>query len=426
VKLSRGLTVAAVAGILVLATALVGASPIVDAATGLQVTDAGLTHSAAYTVLAPICTLLDGLTLLSLRQHVAVLATLAVVVLAWRVVRAWSPGAPSVSAWREAGIALLALLGFVLVYAVGAVVPRPMAAISAHDPEDVVIDFHSHTNFSWDGRKWFTAERNRAWHANSGFNVAYVADHKSLRGAMAGARGNPARAGDATVLLPAIEARDHYEHIIAIGIDSAFAFDPKGNWTDPVPDTSLAVPQQAPLLILTIPGNLDKLPQNELTGFARLYAVELSDGAPKGIGEIQRRRSDILSLADTLNLAVVAGSDNHGWGSTAAGWSVMRIPGWASMSPAQLDTAVQRGIRINRRQAVRVYVRDSPDAGSSVVAASLTVPLVIWRVLVNLDWPERISWLGWIVLIASIATMLSSRAARDTMPPAARKKSAKV
>jgi hypothetical protein len=301
-----------------------------------------------------------------------------------------------------------------------------MAAIEMQDPNAVVIDFHSHTNASWDANKSFTPERNRAWHTASGFDVAYVSDHKSLAGAKAGMVKNPAHASDGTVLLPGLEARDQYEHVIAIGIDTLFAFDPKGDWHDPVRDTALKVTASAPLLILTIPGNLTKLPENEKHGFARLYAVELNDGAPKGIGMIQSRRADIIKFADSLNLAVVAGSDNHGWGNTAVGWSVMQIPNWVAMNPAQLDSAIQRQIRIVRRHAARVYERDSPDAGSSTLATVFTVPLVIWRMLVDLDWPERISWLGWIVLSASIATMLSSRAARDTIPPAARMKPEKT
>jgi hypothetical protein len=422
------------AAILVVATAFAGATPILDAETGRPVADASLVHSAAYTVLAPICTVLDGLTLLSLRQHAAVLATVVLCVIVWRLWRALSRGSGSrTSIPREAGVALATLAGILVVYSGGALVPRPMAAIQLHDADDVAIDFHSHTDSSWDGSRWFTPERNRAWHARAGFNVAYISDHKTLAGAIAASSRNPARAGDGTVLLPALEARDKHQHIIAIGIDSTFPFDPKGDWHDPVraggsaftPD-SISPAGSAPLLILTIPGNLTLVPENELHGFARLYAVELSDAAPKGIGVTQRKRADIIRFADTLNLAVVAGSDNHGWGSTAAGWSVMRIPDWREMNPARLDSAIQRGIRIERRHAVRVYVRDSPDPGPSTLATVFTAPLVIWRVLVDLDWPERISWLGWIVLIASIATMLSSRAARDTMPPAARRKPEKA
>lgn len=409
---------AALAAILVLATSIVGATPILNAETGLPAPDATLVHSAAYTMFAPFCTLLDALTLLSLGQHAAVLATVFLCVIVWRTLRARSR---RTSVFREAGVMLATLAGILVVYGAGALVPRPMAAIVTHGADDVVIDFHSHTNSSWDGRTWFTPERNRAWHSGAGFNVAYISDHKTLAGARAGMARNPVHAGDGTILLPALEARDQYEHVVAIGIDSTLAIDPEGNWHDPVRDTTLAVTGTPPLLILTIPGNIDSLPDNERHGFARLYAVELSDAAPKGIGTIQRRRASILRFADTLDLAVVAGSDNHGWGSTAAGWSVMQIPNWRAMNPAQLDSAIQRGIRIQRRHAVRVYVRDSPDPGSSAIATVFTAPLVIWRVLADLDWPERISWLGWIVLIASIATMLSSRAARDTIPPAARR-----
>jgi predicted metal-dependent phosphoesterase TrpH len=420
---SIGFIVAAFAAILVLATAVVGATPILNAETGLPAADATLIHSAAYTMLAPICTLLDALTLLSLQQHAAVLGTVVLCVVVWRVLRTRSV---RTSIFREVGVGLATLSGILIVYGAGAVIPRPMAAIMMHDPNDVVIDFHSHTNSSWDGRSWFTVERNRAWHAAAGFDVAYVTDHKSVAGAVAGMQRNPEHAGDGTTLLPGLEARDQYEHVVAIGIDSTFAIDPKGNWHDPVRDTTLAVTASAPLLILTIPGNIDRIPDNEKHGFARLYAVELSDAAPKGIGVIQKRRAAILRFADTLNLAVVAGSDNHGYGSTAAGWSVMQIPDWRAMNPAQLDSAIQRGIRIERRHAGRVYMRDSPDPGSSLLATVFTAPLVIWRVLADLDWSERISWLGWIVLIASIATMLSSRAALDTIPPAARRKPEKT
>ena len=262
---------AALAAILVLATSIVGATPILNAETGLPAADATLIHSATYTMFAPFCALLDALTLLSLQQHAAVLGTIALCVIIWRMLRARSR---RTSIFREGGAALATLAGILVVYGGGALIPRPMAAIMMHDPNDVVIDFHSHTNSSWDGRSWFTPERNRAWHAGAGFNVAYITDHKSLAGALAGMRRNPAHAGDGTTLLPGLEARDQYEHIVAIGIDSTFAVDPKGDWHDPSRDTTLAVTATAPLLILTTPGNIHKLPDPAPPGFARLSAVE--------------------------------------------------------------------------------------------------------------------------------------------------------
>lgn len=399
----------------ILATAAGESAPILDAATRAPVHDARLVRPVAYVVLSPVCELLDALTLLSLRQHVAVLATLALGYLLWRTVRARRRAATAV---RELVLAAAALLVFVAVYAVGAVVPRPMAALRLRDPDDVAIDFHSHTAYSHDGRRGFDAAANRRWHAAAGFDVAYITDHRSVAGALEALARDGQRGRDTPVLLPGLESRDGPEHILVLGVDTAKPYDRTAEWHDP-PQTLRVTPPQ--LLILSIPGNLLHVPQHELTGVARLAAVELSDGAPRGIGVTQSDRGEILAFARRLGLALVAGSDNHGWGQTAVGWSVMRIPGWRVLAPMQLDSAIRATIVSGRTSAARVYVRASPDPGSSTAALVLTVPLVIWRMLVDLSWPERVSWLVWIVAAVSIASVPSSRTARDTTPRAARR-----
>jgi predicted metal-dependent phosphoesterase TrpH len=291
-----------------------------------------------------------------------------------------------------------------------------MAALRLANPDDLAIDFHSHTNHSWDGDRFFTAARNRAWHHAAGFDVAYVSDHKSIAGALEGLRANPAHGGATTLLLPSLEARDHSEHVNVLNVPLDVAPDPKGEWHDST--MSAANP---PLLILTIPAKLNAIPQTELTGIARLVAIELSDGAPKGIDVLQRDRAQLLSFARAHDLALVAGSDNHGWGSTAVGWTIMRIPGWRALPPTQLDSAIRATLQTQRIRAARVYVRDSPDPGRSIGALALTLPAVIWRELVDLSWPERVSWLCWIVAAVSIASVATSRAAREKTPVAARR-----
>ena len=71
-------------------------------------------------------------------------------------------------------------------------------------------------------------------------------------------------------------------------------------------------------------------------------AVEANDASPRGLRQSKRDRAQILALADSLDLALVAGSNNHGWGRTAAAWTLIRIPGWQRMSPASLETAIER------------------------------------------------------------------------------------
>jgi hypothetical protein len=396
----KGLYAAMIALVIVVGTGLAGATPIVDAVSHRAVTDATLITPVSYDLLAPICNTLDVLSLLSLRQHIALFLTLIAVMLVWRTIvhrrdrTRWT---------RELRSGVLAFVVWLAVYAGGVLVPRPMAAIKLYDPDDIAVDFHSHTNSSWDGRHSFTPERNRAWHTGAGFSVAYISDHKSLVGARRGGAGNASTPNGQTILLPALESRDHHEHVIVIGVDTTAAVDAKGEWHDPGGDTALAYRLRAPFLILTIPGNIVTLTPNEERGVARVLAIELSDAAPRGLNQIQRDERGILELADRLHLAVVAGSDNHGWGSTAAAWSVMHIPGWIRMRPSQLDSAIQWTIREQGRSAVRVYLRHAPNPGTSRAALAVTFPAIVWCMLVDMSWPERSGWIIWICVVVLLA-----------------------
>jgi hypothetical protein len=96
-----------------------------------------------------------------------------------------------------------------------------------------------------------------------------------------------------------------------------------------------------------------------------------------------------------LNLALVAGSDNHGWGRTAVAWSVFRIPGWRQMTPVEIDEAIQRKMRVDRHAAGRVILRRSPDPGASWLLLAATPVTVPWTMVRALNLKERISWTVW-------------------------------
>src|SRR6185295_16114286 len=69
----------------VLASAAFAVPVLRDAATGRQVGDVTLALPTTYTLLAPWCDTLDALSLLSTRQHFALIATVLVSHVAWRV-----------------------------------------------------------------------------------------------------------------------------------------------------------------------------------------------------------------------------------------------------------------------------------------------------------------------------------------------------
>jgi len=406
----------AVAGaitLLVLLSWIAAASPVRDALTLASVPGVRLVRPFWYVVLAPACDVLDALTLLSVPQNLALIVSLVVIYVLWRIAR-WSAGRRSGSrpvlraVLRELRLALRALGVLVAVYGIGIVAPRPMAALRVSDPDAVIVDVHSHTNFSHDGRADFSPRVNRAWHQAAGFDVAYITDHRSFDGAAEAMGLNPRVSGDSIVMLSGLEFVMHNSHLIALGItapDERWLYVDRRKahpgWPPPI--------RPPPVLIQTIPENLDNLPPPDSTGTPGVLAIELSDGAPRGIAQAQRDRARILHLSDSLHLALVAASNNHGWGRTAVAWSVLRIPGWRALTPDSLDNAIQQRIRTARRQAVQVIERRSPSADRSRVALAATLPAVAWNLFVTLSPMERVSWIVWAWIIAALVARAGGR-----------------
>ena len=363
--------------------------------------DATLHLPAAYTILSPICEGYDALTLLTLSQHGALLAWLLVLFAAFRFLRRRRRRMANVRqrAVHVEGLLVMAfLVAFVSWYTIGTLVPRPMAAIELPDRDELAVDVHSHTAASHDGRTSFDAAASRRWHAAAGFAAAYVTDHRNFGGAIDGVRGNPARAGDGTVLLPGLESAVAHSRILILGARESMRLDHDGraDLEQLAADTDLVV-------VLTTPASLGRIPAT-----MHLDAVESSDGAPRGLMFTRRLIPEIGRFARSRNLARVAGSNNHGWGRTASAWTVLRIPGWRLMSPDALDLAIRSTLR-HPGSSVRVVARGSTPLPRSVGALVATPALIAWSVLTRLTLLERLSWLAWIWGATGLALFFAVR-----------------
>ena len=363
----------AVAAVVALST-LVAVPALRDATTHQTFPPATLHHPPGYLIGAPLFGLWDTLSLLTVTQHYAVLATLIVLYAACRLVAARATR-PHLA--REALFAVAALAALLAFYAAAALIPRPMAAIRLASPDLVAVDFHSHTNHSHDGWSLFTAARNRAWHEAGGFDAAYITDHYIWAGVDEALPANPARAGDRTVLLSGMEVRLRDRHT-------------------------------------NIPGPLDQIVPLGPGTPAGVIGVELSDGAPRGLEQVREQRGEILALADAMDLAVVAGTNHHGWGRTVAAWSVMRLPGWRDMSPDRLGSAIEGALHRERRRAVTVIERRVPYHDGSAVKLAATVPLLLWSHFRTLNPWQRVSWLAWSAIWAAVRVRTSRRAHHGT------------
>jgi hypothetical protein len=154
------------------------------------------------------------------------------------------------------------------------------------------------------------------------------------------------------------------------------------------------IPSTSPVIIETIPGNLSKIPATTSSGAPAVAAIEIVDGAPRGLSQTRRERTRILDLADSLNLALVVGSDNHGWGRTAPGWTLIRITGWRGMTTDSLSRRIEEILRVGRRQATRPVERRVAD-GTSAIALLFAGPFIAWRMFTTLQADKRVMWLVW-------------------------------
>ncbi len=364
-------------------------APLRDAALMQPVDNFFLQAGWGYLLLAPWMNILDLLTSLSTTQHAAMILTMLLLPILITLVRSWSEKTKLQLLIQTIKTAVISLVCIVIIYAIALFVPRPMTALIAADKDIVLVDFHSHTNYSHDANRFFGSEANRWWHEQAGFHAAFVTDHKSYQGIIEGKRNNPAQAKGGVLLLDAIEAYHQTGHILALCATENNARDDTYEWA-PI---SEAISPCEPLLVQALPAPV----ADAVSVFKqrRIEAIELHDGAPLGLQEI-KHRSQLLEKARQADLALVSGSDNHGWAYAANGWSALRIPGWQEMDADALALAITQLIREKRFHAVQVVERNMLlPAEHPLQHAAMPVQL-LWHMFQTISLSERLSWFLWL------------------------------
>src|SRR5262249_46095226 len=146
----------------------------------------------------------------------------------------------------------------------------------------------------------------RAWYRGAGFDVAYITDHRTFEGAERGIAANPPLAGQGTMLLQGLEAFYKGEHVNVLSAGRRHKGLTPPNLVDIDEQAMILgsyIVNAAPVMIETVPGNLSKVPAPNDSGAPGVGAIEIVDGAPRGLSQTRRERARILHIADSLNLA---------------------------------------------------------------------------------------------------------------------------
>jgi hypothetical protein len=355
---------ALVLGLSVLLSALTALPALVDAVTGAPAGNAQLVRPILYVALAPLSNTLDALTFLSLDRARDLLVTWIVFLLLIGVVL---PGTRRRRILRS----LLGVVVFLAFAAAAVLLPRPVPRLVAASGDVTVLDFHAHTAASHDGREGWTVEQLAAWHAAQGFQATYVTDHNI-----------PFTGSPQAVIpvLPGVEWSIFRQHIVALGAAEPLDLEPFSHDTPGMLQLFAALHARGDLGIASLPEywknhweDLDRFVAAGVDGF------EIVNCAPKALAFPSADRRTVIALAHRHDLLLLGASDNHGWGRVTCVWNLSH-----EESHGTNDNSVIA-------RPIALLQGDAP-----AWTAGVTQPWLMFR---GLSWPERISWLTWILVI---------------------------
>jgi len=384
-----------------LLAARVASAPALSDPTGaLLPTGLSLSTPWLHVMAAPLFTLWDGMSMLSMSRLESCLLGFAGLYVMWRLIRWWQHR----RVVRELGYAALAFVVLALFIAVGATWHRPMVALTGVPGEMVAVDFHSHSNASHDVqgimRNW-GVQAGRRWHARAGFDAFFLTDHNTQNTSPRQVPPGP------PYICPGIEVSAWRAHVVLLGTSAIIDRRPYTRSLDGV----LALLRDASatfgaLSIASIPeyerNHWDNL---EAWVAAGLGGFEIVNASPKA-NELSRvRRDSVIALARRNNRVVVGVSDQHGWGATSMVWNLVSV---SNGSPRSGDpcAAILGHLTSSGFQAAQVVERHRLRADSAW-PTWLTAIGVVWETWRAMSWPLVVGWLGWIWLGAALAARFS-------------------
>jgi hypothetical protein len=392
--------------ILLLGAQLTAVPALSDPVSGMAPPSLHLALPPGYLVLAPLFTLWDGASMLSMSRLRGLLLGLALLYLLWRGSRTFRPlcSLSLMEELRTLAVSLGLLLTFLVI---GAVWHRPMLSLAGVQPGEIVVDFHSHTNVSHDVRdtwmRGFDTEANRRWHRRAGFDAVFITDHNTVAALPA----HDSLTSGGPAICPGIEVSAWQSHILLLG-DSLPVDRSRYNRSFDALLTLLRVSDTAygALSVASLPeyrrnhwGRLDTLVAAGLDGF------EIVNAAPKANEITRTDRDAVIKLARATNRFVLGVSDSHGWGATSMVWNL--VGAGRAQAGGDICQAVLRRMQYGFG-TVQVIERHRlrPDDWWPMW---LTPAGVIWETWRSTGWTLTAAWIVWIWALAGAGVWMRSR-----------------
>lgn len=296
--------------------------------------------------------------------------------------------------WRKKAAHLLrgiivTIVSFLLFIIYCILIPLPQYRLTSKNPEEVFIDLHSHTFYSHDGI--ITPERNLSWHLNCGFAGWAITEHDWI-GYGPAEQENMLRAKSiGAAVIPAHEIKFKGVYLNLLGIEEAIdkkKFDTMEGLINAVHSRggTVVVPHYWS-------GEKPQLSPSELAA-AGVDGFEIAGNSSVPLSP--ESREEIIGVCRKEGLAMVSGSNWHGWQNFCNVWTGFEAPGWELMDNASRKQAVLDALQNREAGRFRAleYKRKVPPGG--YFFEPFTGFFFYFR---SLDAWQRISWFFWAAII---------------------------
>jgi len=375
--------------------------PLVDVVTGSAPAGARVAYPWTHVLLAPLTLLADWLNGGSRHELVGFAVWLLVGFVVVRL--AARPAAGGGRRGRREGLIAVVFLAAVAAFVGwGYWMPRPIPRLVAASADDLVLDVHSHTSRSHDGRPGFGAARNAAWHARAGFDVAFVTDHNTTGAASAWRKEAPAAR---PLLLDGEEISLSGVHVLALGITRPITNQP---WDASWDSTGALIRRLHADSVFLVPTLPEDWRRHTGTEWGRLSewgvdGFEIWTTAPQAMDLPPSGRRSVIAWSRLENRPVFGSTDMHGYGFAASVWNLVRLPGWRALGSDDLQRALlghlrSGGVSGDQVLALRRWLPDSR------LGSALDVPVNLALLLRTASRAHALALLGWIWILALAAS----------------------
>ncbi|MFH1715511.1 MAG: PHP domain-containing protein [Elusimicrobiota bacterium] len=285
-------------------------------------------------------------------------------------------------------------------------IPYPVKHIVKKDPNAVIVDYQSHTQYSWDGMA--SLPRSFNFHRKNGFDAYAITEHDLIISNFIGKDYFKKKYGEHPVVIEGVEVYDSYGvHHLIYGLahnisfrranrDYQFLFKYMKNEYDAV----------------FCPTNWWEQEITEQLIKRQFDSIEIINSAHRMFSEEEKQKAIAYAMQNNKN--VIGTTDWHGWTYTAYLWTAVNIPEWTNLTYNEKQTALYDALRGKYKTKALYYgrMKEKHDtlrfifepffglyyyfAGIDIIRAVLWIIWIgIFMCLFNVIRKQKISYLLW-------------------------------